>query len=124
MPHNHNEIKVTIKTGDIKGAGTDSNVYIALTDSRGHKSVDILLDVKWRDDFERGSKDAFNIGCISNIGDIKSIELWRDNRAISDDWFVEYVQVESRGNVSTFNCNCWIEQNLVTTTFGLLYFII
>ena len=105
------DLKIIVKTGDVKGAGTDSNVYCSLTDDKGNKSRDILLDVIWRNDFEKGNIDTFNIRGVPNIGDIQSIELWRDQRGIKNDWFVEYIIVEKPNHISPFPCHRWIEAN-------------
>jgi hypothetical protein len=52
--------KVSIKTGDRPKAGTDANVYIVLH-SNGQASRETKLDVFFRNDFERGQLDSFNI---------------------------------------------------------------
>ncbi|XP_065667156.1 polyunsaturated fatty acid 5-lipoxygenase isoform X2 [Hydra vulgaris] len=88
------DFEIVIKTGDVKGAGTDSNVYCCLIDCKGNKSRDLLLDVKWRNDFEKGSIDLFKIRNVPNIGKLESIELWRDDKGINDDWYLEYAQVK------------------------------
>ena len=89
------DYEVLVKTGDVKGAGTDSNVYIALIDDHGRKSRDILLDCNWRDDFEKGNTDTFKIRNVPKLGPIEKIELWRDNKGLNDDWYVEWVKVRS-----------------------------
>ena len=88
------DYEILVKTGDIKGAGTDANVYIALVDDEGRKSRDILLDCTWRDDFEKGNTDCFKISNVPQLGEIKRVELWRDNKGLNDDWFVEWVKVK------------------------------
>eukprot|EP00112_Aurelia_sp_Birch-Aquarium-sp1_P026556 Seg949.7 transcript_id=Seg949.7/GoldUCD/mRNA.D3Y31 product="Arachidonate 5-lipoxygenase" protein_id=Seg949.7/GoldUCD/D3Y31 len=88
------DYEILVKTGDIKGAGTDANVYIALVDDEGRKSRDILLDCTWRDDFEKGNTDSFKISNVPQLGEIKRVELWRDSKGLNDDWFVEWVKVK------------------------------
>lgn len=85
--------EVLVKTGDVKGAGTDSNVYVSLIDVKGNRSRDLLLDVLLRDDFQKGAKDKFKIKNVPNLGRIARIEMWRDSKGLGDDWFVEYVKV-------------------------------
>ena len=58
---------VTIKTGDVKGAGTDANIHCAFIDEEGTRSREILLDVMFRDDFEKGNVDIFNISDVKNL---------------------------------------------------------
>ena len=93
------DYEVIVKTGDVKGAGTDSNVYCVLVDKAGNKSRDLLLDCRWKNDFEKGCTDTFKIRNVPNLGPIESIELWRDSRGIGDDWFVEYLKVRQSKTV-------------------------
>jgi len=85
--------EIDVKTGDVKGGGTDANVYLALIDFAGNRSRDILLDAVLRDDFQKGAEDKFQIRNIQNLGPIARIEMWRDSNGLGDDWFVDYVKV-------------------------------
>lgn len=124
----HVDYEVIVKTGDVKGAGTDSNVYIALIDEEGRKSRDIFLDCKWRDDFEKGNTDVFKVSNVTGLGHICRLELWRDSTGLNDDWFVEWIKVkpirrsktENKSTTLTekeqregipFPCNRWIKEN-------------
>ena len=124
----HIDYELFVKTGDVKGAGTDSNVYIALIDEEGHKSRDIFLDCKWRDDFEKGNTDVFKISNVPGLGQICRLELWRDSTGLNDDWFVEWIKVKALKRSKTekapttltekeqregipFPCNRWIKEN-------------
>lgn len=88
------DFKVLVKTGDVKGAGTDSNVYIVLVDEDGDKSRNVLLDCNWRNDFEQGNTDTFQIRNVPSLGHVKTINLWRDTSGVNDDWFVEYIKIK------------------------------
>ena len=130
------DYEISVKTGDVKSAGTDSNVYVALVDEIGAKSRRLLLDCRWRNDFEKGSLDVFQIRNVPNLSNIERIEIWRDNKGIGDDWFVEYVQVKKMRSlkdglrvasevnltndykekrdltdIAPFPCNRWIKSN-------------
>lgn len=119
------DFEIIIKTGDVKGAGTDSNVYCVLIDENEGKSRDLLLDVRWRNDFEKGSVDLFKIRNVPNLGKIRSIQLWRDKKGIGDDWFVETIKIKQFAVKSNFEksekektlndciCNEDEEQNIV-----------
>ena len=61
------DFEVTVKTGDVKGAGTDANIYCAFIDEEGTRSRDIVLDVMFRDDFEKGNVDTFDIKDVKNL---------------------------------------------------------
>ena len=61
------DFEVLIKTGDVKGSGTDSNVYCCLVDDNGVRSRDLLLDCAWKNDFEKGSEDSFKVTNCSTL---------------------------------------------------------
>lgn len=101
---------VTVKTGDCKGAGTDSNVKIVLFDEEGNTSEEFNLDAKWRDDFERGREDVFHVKCDDTFGRVAKIEIWRDKRGILDDWYVDWVKIKRIGSEgeSFFPLHRWL----------------
>ena len=55
------QYKIVVRTGDRPKAGTNANVYIKLHGDNGQSSRATILDCFWRDDFERGQEDSFNI---------------------------------------------------------------
>ena len=61
------DFEVTIKTGDVKGAGTDANINCVFIDEEGTRSREILLDCLLRNDFERGRIDTFDIAEVKNL---------------------------------------------------------
>ena len=50
---------VTVVTGDVRGAGTDANVYLMIMGKLG-KTRDVLLDDN-KNNFERGMTDKFKV---------------------------------------------------------------
>ena len=104
---------ITVKTGDKKGAGTDANVGIALINETGESSQELKLDCRWRDDFEKGHIDDFPVKNLEGFGSIRKIELWRDAHGLLDDWYVEWIKVESlHSNVThVFPIHRWIPAN-------------
>lgn len=69
-------------TGDVRGAGTDANVYIVLFGDNG-ESGQRFLDNK-KNNFERGKKDTFVVES-PNLGKIKKIRIGVfQNRNIKD----------------------------------------
>ncbi|KAJ8030540.1 Arachidonate 5-lipoxygenase [Holothuria leucospilota] len=67
------DIVVKVKTGDKRGAGTDANVKINLINEYGVISADFLPNVFWRDDFESGSIDDFEVKNLSDFGHVIAI---------------------------------------------------
>jgi len=48
-----NQYKISVYTGDKRGAGTDANVYVTLFGELG-ESLEKRLDTKGKNDFEKG----------------------------------------------------------------------
>ena len=57
---------IEIKTSDKWLAGTDDDVFVKI-DGNGTSSDWIKIDNKWKNDFERGNVDRFNLTC-HNLG--------------------------------------------------------
>ena len=53
------QFEVTVKTGDVRYAGTDANVYIIFVGTNG-KSAKLFLDDS-RNNFERGMTETFKV---------------------------------------------------------------
>ncbi|XP_033639815.1 arachidonate 5-lipoxygenase-like [Asterias rubens] len=85
---------IIVKTGDVKGAGTNANVFIALYNDVGVMSRSIPLDCRWKDDLESGRVDEFPVSNLADFGRVEKIELWRDSSGLKDDWFVESLAVD------------------------------
>lgn len=105
---------VYVRTGDLKGAGTNANVKIRLHDSEGNVTQDITLDNFFRDDFEAGSLDTFHVPELKNFGNIISkIEFWRDDSGVASDWYVNKILVENRksNDIFVFPVYRWIRPN-------------
>ena len=84
--------KVTVTTGDRRGAGTDSNVFVIITGENGDTGKRFLTGSG--NLFERNSKDEFGIDCV-DLGMIKKIEIGHDGWGFGSDWFLEKVVVKS-----------------------------
>ncbi|XP_059165245.1 lipoxygenase homology domain-containing protein 1-like [Physella acuta] len=99
---------ITIKTGDVRGAGTDAHVFIILHGTRG--STDKYILPYMVGSFEQGSKDIF-WGTEENVGQIKSITIGHDNAGWKPGWFLESVHITQHVTPSVeyqINWNNWI----------------
>ena len=109
------DCEIIVKTGDVKGAGTDANVYCALYNEDKTRSRDLNLDCKWKNDFEKGSVDHFKVHCGLPPGPLHRIEIWRDKCGIGDDWYAEWIKVKKLNPANTeeavyiFPCNRWMK---------------
>ena len=109
------DCEIIVKTGDVKGAATDANIYCALYNEDKTRSRDLYLHCKWKDDFGTGSVDNFKVHSFGlPPGPLHRIEIWRDDSGIGDDWYVEWIKVKMLNPASTeeavmFPCNRWVK---------------
>ena len=62
--------QVSVKTGDVRGAGTDANVFIQLFGDKGDTGKQQLRNAEnSKNKFERGKTDKFNIEAV-DIGKV------------------------------------------------------
>ncbi|KAL4660900.1 lipoxygenase homology domain-containing protein 1-like [Arapaima gigas] len=102
----YNKYVVSIFTSDVKGSGTDADVFINIFGENGNTGERILDNDK--DNFEKGTEDKFTIEA-PNVGTIRKITIGHNNKGSSPGWFVEKVVVDDIGNkaVYEFPINRW-----------------
>ena len=100
---------VTIKTGDIRWAGTDARVYITLHGDKG-STAEQYLDRKGND-FERDSQRDYVFKGI-DIGTPEQIRLRHDNTRPGEAWYVDWVKVRNAKNQGwLFPCYSWLDED-------------
>jgi len=87
------QVKVTIHTGNVSGAGTDANVYFRVNNGDWWD-----LDKPLYNDFENNATDTYgpfqtNNLTVENISRT-AIELRHDNRGVGAGWYVEWLRLE------------------------------
>ncbi|KTF89799.1 hypothetical protein cypCar_00010796 [Cyprinus carpio] len=115
--------EVLTVTGDVKGAGTDANVFITLYGEFGvtpkvHLASNLLVrfqcaDLGSRTAFEKNKTDVFRIK-THNVGPIKKIRIEHDNTGMSASWFLDRVIVTdmNRPHLRFFYaCNNWLSRD-------------
>lgn len=104
--------EITIKTGDIYGAGTNATVRIILH-GKGKKTEEFELDNACINDFERNQVDKFFVESQTNILEVDRIELWRNSDFFFGNWFVDYIEVTNLvSKIKTiFPAMKWIREN-------------
>ncbi|CAF0916712.1 unnamed protein product [Rotaria sordida] len=99
-----NQYKITIYTGNKKGAGTDANVFITLYGNLGETGA-IMLDSK-KKNFEVGQKDEFTIECPS-VGELNKILIAHNNKGLAAGWFLDRILIEDLSNNHTYEFPCY-----------------
>ncbi|PNH12713.1 Lipoxygenase y domain-containing protein 1 [Tetrabaena socialis] len=102
------EYTITTLTTDIRGAGTDANVFIEIHGDKGAMGETRLDNAE--NNFERGRSDTFKIKG-SDIGNLKKVVIRHDNSGIGSDWHLSQVEV-TNPNTTTFffPCNDWLRK--------------
>jgi hypothetical protein len=80
LPVQPKHYRVILRTGDVRGAGTDANVFIILHGSKGSTGLFSLETAA--NNFERGACDEFAFKA-SDVGNIESIEIGHDGETRS-----------------------------------------
>ncbi|KAG2432966.1 hypothetical protein HXX76_008694 [Chlamydomonas incerta] len=104
------QYRVSVTTSDIRGAGTDANVFIQLYGDAG-ETARINLDNPGKNDFERGCTDVFLFE-DRNVGSIKKIRIGHDGAGLGSGWHLKRVIVENltTGQVVVFDVNRWFDK--------------
>ncbi|KAG9353677.1 hypothetical protein JZ751_011799, partial [Albula glossodonta] len=101
---------VTI-TGDVRGAGTDANVFVTLFGEYGI-TPKVHLASKSRTAFEKNKTDVFRIK-THNVGPIKKLRIEHDNTGMNASWFLDRVVVTDMNRPHLrfyFPCNNWLSK--------------
>ena len=81
---------VSVHTSDLRGAGTDANVFFVLYGDKG-KSEEIEL-ANESNNFERGNVDNFKVDA-KDIGAVYKMRLWHDDVKLYADWHLEKAMI-------------------------------
>ncbi|XP_065818145.1 lipoxygenase homology domain-containing protein 1 [Labrus bergylta] len=102
----YNKYAVTVFTPDLKGSGTDADVFINIFGELGDTGERRLDNDK--NNFEKGSEDKFTIEA-PNLGKVRKITIGHNNKGSSAGWFADKVIVDDMGNkiVYEFPINRW-----------------
>ncbi|XP_019373840.1 PREDICTED: lipoxygenase homology domain-containing protein 1-like [Gavialis gangeticus] len=104
--------EVVTVTGDVRGAGTDANVFVTLFGELGITPKTHLTS-KSRSAFERTKTDVFRIKTY-NVGQIKKIRIEHDNTGMNASWFLDRVIVTDMNRPHLrfyFPCNNWLSKD-------------
>ncbi|KAJ8405697.1 hypothetical protein AAFF_G00316770 [Aldrovandia affinis] len=101
--------EIIIVTGDVKGCGTDANVFITIYGSSGD-SGKRALQQKFRNLFERGRTDRFILEML-DLGELQRVMVEHDNGNSSSGWMLDRVEVTNTANGVTtiFLCGKWLD---------------
>eukprot|EP00117_Sycon_ciliatum_P034674 scpid23226/ scgid5488/ Lipoxygenase homology domain-containing protein 1 len=87
--------EITVSTGDVRGGGTDANVFVTLIGERGATPKTQMLNGK-SNNFNRSAVSVFRMRA-TRLGRISSIILEHDNTGFGPGWFLQKVQISDPG---------------------------
>ncbi|TNM89906.1 hypothetical protein fugu_004140 [Takifugu bimaculatus] len=101
--------EIIVITGDVKGAGTDANVFVTIFGVNGDSGKRQLRQ-KFRNLFERGRTDRFMVEML-DLGELLRVKVEHDNRGSSCGWYLECIEVTNTANSVTtiFQCGKWLD---------------
>ena len=99
---------VTLVTGCTGAGGTDANVYIVLTGTRG-STPETELDIPNYDDRERCSSDSYQV-VSDDLDNLTQVTIRHDNTERRPGWFLQEVIVRNSvtDEVWEFPCGRWL----------------
>uniref|UniRef100_G1RKM4 Lipoxygenase homology domain-containing protein 1 n=1 Tax=Nomascus leucogenys TaxID=61853 RepID=G1RKM4_NOMLE len=103
--------EVVTVTGNVRGAGTDANVFITLFGENG-LSPKLQLTSKSESAFEKGNVDVFRVR-TNNVGLIYKVRIEHDNTGLNASWYLDHVIVTDMKRPHLryyFNCNNWLSK--------------
>lgn len=104
---------ITVVTSDIRGAGTDANVFIQLYGERNDSGRhDLKFSKTNKNKFETGQTDVFDVK-VSDVGDLRKIKIGHDGSGFGDGWHLKEVIVDAPklGKRWKFPCNRWFDKS-------------
>ncbi|MCU0307474.1 MAG: hypothetical protein MUE51_06830 [Thermoleophilia bacterium] len=107
-------IRVRVRTGDVRFAGTDDDVYLRVSDT-----LRLPLDKRLYDDFERGDDDTYSApiddaaGDGLRVGDLRFMQIEKSPDGAAGGWRLGGVQVwvNDRLVVSERRVDRWLEDD-------------
>ena len=80
-------------TGDVRGSGTDANVFVILFGGKDGEtnSGKLFLEDDSKNNFERGKTDIFCVECTEQFSPLHHLRIGHDNSGPSSGWYLEKV---------------------------------
>lgn len=108
------QYRLSVKTGSLQGAGTDSDIYVKLFGSKGETEEVEISSLYNGNAFEKGTNHTVTASFDKNIGAVQKVSVRSDMSGVGPDWFLDSIKVEPVWNnkvqagEKTFDCKEWI----------------
>jgi hypothetical protein len=75
--------KISVKTSNVKGAGTDANVFVTLFGDNGDSGpLHLKKSETNKSPFENDQNDVFVFNDILSLGELAKCRVWHDNKGL------------------------------------------
>lgn len=107
---------VSIHTGPVEGADTNSGIFIRLTGTKG-ESPEIRLNALIKGDgLKRGGNGVAVLKLAKDIGVVTQVAVRSDMKGSDADWYLHYLGVRSPGSGGdTYDFNSWFKDTKTQT---------
>ncbi|MFY0565420.1 lipoxygenase family protein [Archangium lansingense] len=102
------EYKITIRTSDRLGAGTDGEISVVLIGTHG-ESEQHKLDKRFHNDFEAGSVDTFEL-VTQELGELLALRF-TNTKGLTADWLLDSAEITSGEKSWYFPHFRWVLSN-------------
>jgi hypothetical protein len=83
--------EIVVTTGNVRGAGTDAQVYLTLFGKNGKPTQKLhLKDSNNKNPFEKGEIDKFSVKG-DYVGELTKLRIEHDNSGLGPGWFLDRV---------------------------------
>jgi hypothetical protein len=83
--------EIVVTTGNVRGAGTDAQVYLTLFGKNGKQTQKLhLKDSNNKNPFEQNQTDKFTVKGDS-VGELTKLRIEHDNSGFASGWFLDRV---------------------------------
>jgi hypothetical protein len=108
---------VKVYTGDVSGAGTDSNIFLSFRGANGEIREQRLNALISTNAFERNQTDYVTLVNLAPVGELLSITVRSDNMYPGSAWYLGWIEISAPGiTTRRFNFNKWIESPNLSAT--------
>jgi hypothetical protein len=88
------DYSIRIKTADQSGAGTDSNIFLALHGESGRTAEVRLNPLISHNAFERNSTETVLLRNQSDVGRIYQVDIRSDDKYLGSDWRLDWIKID------------------------------
>ncbi|KAG7271688.1 hypothetical protein CRUP_025549 [Coryphaenoides rupestris] len=116
---------VSVRTGDMYGAGTDSDIFLTIYGDLGDTGERKLIKSETNSNkFERGAVDKFTIEAV-DLGQVFKIRIRHDNSMMGADWNLDQVEVTDvdTEEVYMFLCERWLSRKKEDKRIDRTFFV-